>query len=86
MDSRDSTSSSPMNVVREGADDDGALSVTAMLAKEAFMFFQSDKFSECVDVLHQLLQKKEGDPKVYISIFFCLYHLWFSSHFILCVI
>ncbi|KMT02788.1 hypothetical protein BVRB_8g193730 [Beta vulgaris subsp. vulgaris] len=64
MDSRDSTSSSPMNVVREGADDDGALSVTAMLAKEAFMFFQSDKFSECVDVLHQLLQKKEGDPKI----------------------
>lgn len=65
MDSRDLSSSSSMNVAREGSDDDGVLSVTALLAKEAFVLFQSDKFSECVDVLNQLLQKKEGDPKVY---------------------
>ncbi|CAO2841187.1 unnamed protein product [Amaranthus hypochondriacus] len=64
MDSRDSTSSSPMNAVRESSDDDGGLSVTAMLAKEAFVLFQSEKFPECVEVLQQLLQKKEGDPKI----------------------
>ncbi|XP_021760747.1 CCR4-NOT transcription complex subunit 10-like [Chenopodium quinoa] len=64
MDSRDSTSSSSINVAREGSDDDGVLSATALLAKEAFALFQSDKFSECVDVLNQLLQKKEGDPKI----------------------
>ncbi|KNA12064.1 hypothetical protein SOVF_129300 [Spinacia oleracea] len=64
MDSRDLSSSSSMNVAREGSDDDGVLSVTALLAKEAFVLFQSDKFSECVDVLNQLLQKKEGDPKI----------------------
>ncbi|KAL2929692.1 CCR4-NOT transcription complex subunit 10 [Bienertia sinuspersici] len=67
MDSRDSASPSSMNVAREGSDDDGALSATALLAKEAFALFQSDKFSECFDVLNQLLQKKEGDPKDVIS-------------------
>lgn len=58
MDSRDSTSSSSVNAA---SDDDGVLSVTA---KEAFVLFQSDKFSECFDLLNQLLQKKQGDPKI----------------------
>ncbi|KAL3840756.1 hypothetical protein ACJIZ3_025347 [Penstemon smallii] len=46
------------------AEDDGSLSVAAGLAKEAAVFFQSGKFSECLRILNQLLQKKEGDPKV----------------------
>ncbi|KAJ8559911.1 hypothetical protein K7X08_003969 [Anisodus acutangulus] len=46
------------------AEDDGALSVTSGLAKEAALLFQSGKFADCVRVLHQLLQKKEGDLKV----------------------
>ncbi|KAK4369948.1 hypothetical protein RND71_009423 [Anisodus tanguticus] len=46
------------------AEDDGALSVTSGLAKEAALLFQSGKFPDCVRVLYQLLQKKEGDPKV----------------------
>ncbi|KAJ1697904.1 hypothetical protein LUZ63_006416 [Rhynchospora breviuscula] len=41
-----------------------SLSATAALAKEAAVLFQSRRFSECVDVLKQLLQKKENDPKV----------------------
>ncbi|GAB4828245.1 hypothetical protein Ancab_035157 [Ancistrocladus abbreviatus] len=67
MDSRDASSSSSMAVVREGsplvADDDGVLSATS-LAKEATALFQARKYGECVDVLNQLLQKKEDDPKV----------------------
>ncbi|XP_007013546.2 PREDICTED: CCR4-NOT transcription complex subunit 10 [Theobroma cacao] len=64
MDSRDSSSSSAPN--RDGAagDDDGVLSVTAALAKDAALYFQSRKFAECVDVLNQLKPKKEDDPKV----------------------
>ncbi|GMH04554.1 hypothetical protein Nepgr_006394 [Nepenthes gracilis] len=67
MDSRDLSSSSSMNVTREGgssADYDGVLSVAVSLAKEAAALFQSRKYAECVDVLNQLLQKKEYDPKV----------------------
>ncbi|KAK3010713.1 hypothetical protein RJ639_010926 [Escallonia herrerae] len=45
-------------------DDDGSLSVTAALAKEAALLFQSGKFADCLKVLHQLLHKKEADPKV----------------------
>lgn len=65
MDSRDSSSSS-MSASRDGSsvDDDGVLSVTSGLAKEAAFLFQSQKFVECVDVLNQLLQKKEDDPKI----------------------
>ncbi|KAK1323354.1 hypothetical protein QJS10_CPA02g00227 [Acorus calamus] len=44
--------------------DGGIISVTAALAKEASLLFQSRRFGECVDVLNQLLQKKEDDPKV----------------------
>ena len=56
MDARDSSSSA--------AEDDGALSVTAALAKDAASLFQSGKYAGCVEVLNQLLQKKEDDPKV----------------------
>ncbi|XP_010250204.1 PREDICTED: CCR4-NOT transcription complex subunit 10-B-like [Nelumbo nucifera] len=65
MDSRDSSSSAAA-ASRDGspADEDGLLSVTAGLAKEAALLFQSRRFTECIDVLKQLLQKKEDDPKV----------------------
>ncbi|KAG6589827.1 CCR4-NOT transcription complex subunit 10, partial [Cucurbita argyrosperma subsp. sororia] len=56
MDARDSSSSA--------AEDDGVLSVTAALAKDAASLFQSGKYAGCVEVLIQLLQKKEDDPKV----------------------
>ena len=45
-------------------EDDGSLTVTAGLAKEAALLFQTGKFVDCLKVLNQLLQKKEGDPKV----------------------
>ncbi|KAH1033419.1 hypothetical protein J1N35_045593 [Gossypium stocksii] len=64
MDSRDSSSSSVPNRDGTAGDDDGVLSVTAALAKDAALYFQSRKFAECVDVLAQLKTKKEGDPKV----------------------
>ncbi|TYI48342.1 hypothetical protein E1A91_D13G241400v1 [Gossypium mustelinum] len=64
MDSRDSSSSSVPNRDGTAGDDDGVLSVTAALAKDAALYFQSRKFAECVDVLTQLKTKKEGDPKV----------------------
>ncbi|KAL8129607.1 hypothetical protein V2J09_018762 [Rumex salicifolius] len=68
MDSRDSSSiPSSMSVTRDGVltgDEEGVLSVTSSLAKEAAMLFQSRKFVECVDVLMQLSQKKGDDPKV----------------------
>ncbi|KAK0572695.1 hypothetical protein LWI29_035653 [Acer saccharum] len=47
-----------------GDDDGGLLSVTASLAKEASLYFQSRKFDECLDLLSQLLEKKPDDPKV----------------------
>lgn len=67
MDSRDSTQSTAVN---SSGDDDGVLSVTATLAKEAALYFQSRKFDECLDLLKQLLEKKPNDPKV-ISGFIC---------------
>ena len=69
MDSRDSSSASMAVASREAssADDDGVLTVAAALAKEAGLSFHSGKFVECMDVLNQLLQKKEDDPKVIIS-------------------
>jgi len=60
MDSRDSSVS-----VATVPDDDGVVSVTASLAKEASVLFQSEKYLECVQVLNQLLEKKQDDPKVY---------------------
>ena len=66
MDARDSSSSATPN--RDGSssaiEDDGAVPVTAALAKEAASLFQSGKYAGCVEVLNQLLQKKEDDPKV----------------------
>ena len=76
MESRDSSLSSA--ATRDGAspDDDAGLTVAASLAKDAALLFQSRKFSECLDVLNQLLQKKEDDPKVFFSLLiplhFCL--------------
>lgn len=65
MDSRDSsTSASTVNRDGSSADDDSVLCVTAGLAKDAALLFQSRKFAECVDVLNQLQKKKEDDPKV----------------------
>ncbi|XP_073100084.1 uncharacterized protein [Elaeis guineensis] len=66
MDNRDS-SVAPAAVAagKDGsAEEDGLLSVTAGLAKEAAVLFQSRRYSECIDVLKQLLQKKEDDPKI----------------------
>ncbi|KAF2318091.1 hypothetical protein GH714_041436 [Hevea brasiliensis] len=76
MDSRDSTSSqSTPTANRETvaaaaasssntSEDDAVLSVTAALAKDAALHFQSRRFVECLAVLHQLKLKKENDPKV----------------------
>ncbi|XVE71497.1 hypothetical protein DITRI_Ditri10aG0155600 [Diplodiscus trichospermus] len=64
MDLRDSSSSSAPSRDGSAGDDDGVLSVTAALAKDAALYFQSRKFSECIDVLNQLKSKKEDDPKV----------------------
>lgn len=46
------------------AEDEGVLTVTAALAKEALFRFQSRKYGECVEFLRQLFQKKHDDPKV----------------------
>ncbi|XVE63680.1 hypothetical protein DITRI_Ditri07aG0039000 [Diplodiscus trichospermus] len=64
MDSRDSSSSSAPNRDGTAGDDDGVLSVTSALAKDAALYFQSRKFTECIEVLMQLKAKKEDDPKV----------------------
>ncbi|KAF6158143.1 hypothetical protein GIB67_014937 [Kingdonia uniflora] len=58
------------------SDEDLALPVTTVIAKEAFLLFQSRRFGECLDVLmNQLLHKKEDDPKVLHNIavaeYFC---------------
>ncbi|XP_065621995.1 uncharacterized protein LOC112039034 [Quercus suber] len=45
-------------------EDDAVLSAAAALAKDAALHFQSSKFAECVEVLNQLLHKKQDDPKV----------------------
>lgn len=63
MDSRDSTQSTAVGNT-SGEDDGGVLSVTATLAKEAALYFQSRKFDECLDLLKQLLDKKPDDPKI----------------------
>lgn len=66
MDSRDSSQSTAAvnNSSAVAPDDDAFLSVTATLAKEAALYFQSGKFDECLDLLNQLLEKKPHDPKV----------------------
>lgn len=59
-----SPSAAPLVSPPVPVEDDAAISVAAGLAKEAALLFQSGKFVECINVLNQLLQKKEGDPKV----------------------
>lgn len=82
MDVRDLSSSTSTAAVaaaanRDGSsatDDDTVLSVAAALAKDAALHFQSGKFPECVEVLHQLLLKKQDDPKV-------LHNISIAEHF-----
>lgn len=51
-------------VQREGSpEDDGSLSASATLARDAVGLFQSGHYHECIGVLKKLLQK-EDDPKV----------------------
>ncbi|KAH8506374.1 hypothetical protein H0E87_013267 [Populus deltoides] len=72
MDARDSTSSrdvsssggSGTTTGGGGGEEDPILSVTAALAKDAWLHFNSRRFNECLEVLYQLKQKKEDDPKV----------------------
>ncbi|KAK3129247.1 hypothetical protein QOZ80_6BG0474790 [Eleusine coracana subsp. coracana] len=46
------------------AEEDGMLSATAAMARDAAVMFQSRRYAECAEVLAQLLLKKEDDPKV----------------------
>ncbi|KAK7330064.1 hypothetical protein VNO77_24249 [Canavalia gladiata] len=69
MEARDLPSSSPSSTANRDASsgtdgDDGVFTVAVALAKDAASHFQSGKFAECVEVLNQLLQKKQDDPKV----------------------
>ncbi|KAJ6912910.1 CCR4-NOT transcription complex subunit 10-like [Populus alba x Populus x berolinensis] len=72
MDARDSTSNrdvsssggSGTTTGGVGGEEDPILSVTAALAKDAWLHFNSRRFNECLEVLYQLKQKKEDDPKV----------------------
>ncbi|XP_028188583.1 CCR4-NOT transcription complex subunit 10-like isoform X1 [Glycine soja] len=69
MESRDLPSSSPSSTTNRDASfatdaEDGVFTVVVALAKDAALHFQSGKFAECVEVLNQLLQKKQDDPKV----------------------
>ncbi|XAR66864.1 hypothetical protein NMG60_11013227 [Bertholletia excelsa] len=69
MDLKDSSSSSvATNRDASPVEDDGAQSAAVELATNASVAFHSGKFSECIDVLNQLLQKKENDPKVHHNI------------------
>ncbi|KAL8488382.1 hypothetical protein ACS0TY_024603 [Phlomoides rotata] len=66
----DSTSSSMTIVNRDesplavAGEDDGALLVAVGRAKEAAVLFQNGKFLDCLKILNQLLQKKDGDLKI----------------------
>ncbi|KAG5564360.1 hypothetical protein RHGRI_000528 [Rhododendron griersonianum] len=66
MDSKDS---SPFSSSSSSIEEDGALSALAAgLARDASIAFHSGRFLECVDLLNQLLQKKDNDPKVHHNI------------------
>eukprot|EP01018_Ginkgo_biloba_P037330 Gb_09722 [translate_table: standard] len=61
MESRETSSA----VHRDGsAEDESHLSATSTLAKEAATMFQSRRYQDCLEILNQLLQKKDDDPKV----------------------
>ncbi|GFS40785.1 hypothetical protein Acr_00g0070530 [Actinidia rufa] len=65
MDSKDSSLSSSSSMAgSRDAEEGGVLPAAAALAKDASVAFHSGKFAECVDLLNQLLQKKETDPKI----------------------
>ncbi|KAG9456186.1 hypothetical protein H6P81_000694 [Aristolochia fimbriata] len=72
----DSSSSGPPGREASLGDDDGGghISVTAALARDAAHLFQARRFSECYDVLKQLLQKKEDDPKILHNIAIAEYY------------
>ncbi|KAI4377328.1 hypothetical protein MLD38_014974 [Melastoma candidum] len=62
-----STASTAAVMQNPAAAEDGSgfdVSVTSAMAKEALARFQSRKYGECLELLYQLLQKKEDDPKV----------------------
>lgn len=61
MDSRDS-SAALNSAANPSADEEGA--PLSAVAKEAALLFQSRKYTECLELLHQLALKKEHDPKV----------------------
>ncbi|XP_020979647.1 uncharacterized protein LOC107640690 isoform X1 [Arachis ipaensis] len=68
MEARDSSTSPSSTAANRDASsvtdaDDAVFTVAVALAKDAALHFQSGKFAECVDVLNQLLQKKQDDPK-----------------------
>ncbi|KAE9462689.1 hypothetical protein C3L33_05410, partial [Rhododendron williamsianum] len=71
MDSKDS---SPFSSSSSSIEEDGALSALAAgLARDASIAFHSGRFLECVDLLNQLLQKKDNDPKVTFLLGFSKY-------------
>ncbi|KAG1363963.1 putative CCR4-NOT transcription complex subunit 10 [Cocos nucifera] len=64
MHNRDSSGSPAAVAGKDGyAEEDGILSVTSGLAQEAAILFHSRRYTECIDVLMPLLQKKKDDPK-----------------------
>ncbi|XP_073219481.1 uncharacterized protein [Cicer arietinum] len=63
MESRDLTPSSPSSTATTELED-GGLTITVAMAKEAAMHYQSGNFDECLELLHQLLEQKPNDPKV----------------------
>ncbi|CAM0950660.1 unnamed protein product [Alopecurus aequalis] len=54
----------PPTQPQPAAEEDGMLSATAAMARDAAVLFQTRRYAECAEVLAQLLLKKEGDPKV----------------------
>jgi hypothetical protein len=54
----------PPTQPQPAAEEDGMLSATAAMARDAAVQFQSRRYAECAEVLAQLLLKKEGDLKV----------------------
>lgn len=54
----------PPTQPQPAVEEDGMLSATAAMARDAAVLFQSRRYAECAEVLAQLLLKKEGDPKV----------------------
>lgn len=64
MESRDFSRDGASAGVEVVAEEEGILPVTASLAKDSALLFQSGLFKECADVLDSLLTKKNGDPKV----------------------